>query len=208
MRRPPNHHRDAQQRILLAQAAARLMAESGLRDFSVAKRKAAEQLGIHHGRNLPGNEEIEAALHDYQRLFQHDFQYQQLHQLRLTSLQAMQLLAPFSPRLVGSVVTGSADQYSPIQLHLFADTSEEVGVFLMEHKIPAAQDERRVHYQGGREEQRPLYRFIAGENTLELTVFPINGLRQSPLSPVDGRPMHRATLAELQRLLENGADNR
>lgn len=208
MRRPPNHHREAQQRILLAQTAARLMAESGLRDFAVAKQKAAEQLGIHHSRDLPGNKEIEAALRDYQRLFQHDLQHQQLHQLRLTALQAMQLLAPFSPRLVGAVLTGSADQHSPIHLHLFADTSEEVGIFLMEHKIPADQDERRVHYQAGKEEQRPLYRFIAGENALELTVFPAKGLRQSPLSPIDGRPMRRANLAELQQLLEDEAASR
>jgi hypothetical protein len=208
MRRAPSHHRDPQQRILLAQAAARLMAESGLRDFAAAKRKAAEQLGIHHSHNLPGNEEIEAALRDYQRLFQHDLQQQQLQQLRQVAQQAMQLLAPFSPRLVGPVLTGSADQHSPIQLHLFPDTSEEVGIFLMEHKIPTEQDERHILYPGGREEQRPLYRFIAGESRLELTIFPTNGLRQSPLGPIDGRPMHRANLAELQRLLDNEADNR
>lgn len=205
MGRQANHHRDAQQRILVAQAAARLMAESGVRDFTTAKRKAAEQLGIHHSRNLPSNEEIEAALREYQQLFQHDNHKQRLRELRLTALQAMKLLAPFSPRLVGPVLNGTADQYSPVYLHLFADTAEEVGIFLLQHKIPFEQAERRVHYAGGREEQRPLYRFIAGEHALELTVFPPNGMRQSPLGPVDRRAMQRASREELERLMDDEA---
>jgi hypothetical protein len=179
------------------------MAEGGVRDFASAKHKAAEQLGIHHSRNLPGNDEIEAALREYQQLFQHDSHARQLRELRQTALQAMKLLTPFSPRLVGPVLNGTADQYSPVYLHLFADTAEEVGIFLMQHKIPFEQAERRVQYAGGREEQRPLYRFMAGEHALELTVYPPNGMRQPPLSPVDGRGMQRASREELQRRLDD-----
>jgi hypothetical protein len=188
--------------MLFAQTAARIMAESGLRDFAAAKRKAAERLGLQHQRGLPGNDEIEAALRGYQQLFQHDAQAKQLHALRQTALRAMKLLTPFSPRLVGPVLNGTADQYSPIYLHLFADTAEEVGIYLMEHKIPFEQSERRVHYGGGREEMRPLYRFFAGDDALELTVFPANGIRHAPLSPIDGNPMPRASREALTRLLD------
>lgn len=205
MRRQPNHHHDVQQRILVAQTAARLMAQGGSRDFASAKRKAAEQLGIQHSRNLPANDEIEAALREYQQLFQHDSQREQLHELRHTALQAMKLLSPFSPRLVGPVLNGTADQYSPIYLHLFADTPEQVSLFLMEQKIPFEQTERRVRYPAGREESYPLYRFLAGEQTLELTVFPPKSIRQPPLSPVDGKAMPRASSDELQRIMEEEA---
>ncbi len=201
MGRHSNPQREAQQRILLAQAAARLMAEGGVRDFAAAKRKAAEQLGVTGKRNLPDNLEIEAALREYQQLFQHDTQQQQLHELRQSALQAMKLLSPFSPRLVGPVLNGTADRHSPIYLHLFADTSEAVDIFLMEHKIPCEHGERPVRYSGGREEQRPLFRFHAGEHAVELTVFPLNGIRQAPLSPVDGKPTRRADQKELMRLL-------
>lgn len=204
MGRQPNLHRDAEQRLLLAQTAARLIAEGGLRDFAMAKRKAAAQLGVDPGRNLPDNAEIEAALRDYQRLFQQDRHPQQLRELRQTALQAMRLLSRFSPRLVGAVLNGTADRHTPVHLHLFADTSEEVNIFLMDHKIPFTQAERHVHYKGGREEYRPMLRFMAGEVVLELTLFPIGGLRQAPLSPVDGRPSHRASLEELQRVLDRG----
>ncbi len=176
-----------------------------MRDFAAAKRKAAEQLGIHHSRNLPANDEIETALREYQQLFQHQSQVRQLTELRQTALKAMKLLSPFSPRLVGPVLNGTADQYSPIYLHLFADTPEQVSLYLMEQKIPFEQAERRVHYAKGREEHYPLYRFIAGEQVLELTVFPPVAIRQPPLSPVDGKSMQRASREELLRLVEEEA---
>lgn len=178
------------------------MAESGLHDFSSARRKAAEQLGVHNQRLLPANDEIEVALREYQRLFQHNSQSEALLALRHTALNAMRLFAPFKPRLVGPVLNGTADRYTPIYLHLFADTPEELGIFLMEQKMPFEQSERHVRYPGEREEQRPLFRFMAGEESLELTLFPPQGLREAPLSPVDGKPMHRAEQGELQRLID------
>ncbi len=48
----------------------------------------------------------------------------------------------------------------------------------------------------------PVYRFVAGDVTLDLAVFPLLGLRQAPLSPVDGRPMPRIALAALRKLAE------
>lgn len=59
-----------ERRYRLAHEAARLMAESGVRDFHQAKLKAAERLGIHDDASLPRNREIEDALREYQRLFQ------------------------------------------------------------------------------------------------------------------------------------------
>src|SRR5262249_46662420 len=51
-----------QMRARIAAAAARLMAEDGLEDFALAKRKAARQLGAEDTQSLPKNEEIEAEL--------------------------------------------------------------------------------------------------------------------------------------------------
>jgi len=49
-------------RARIAAAAARLMAEDGIDDFALAKRKAAKQLGVVESQALPGNDEIEAEL--------------------------------------------------------------------------------------------------------------------------------------------------
>ena len=49
-------------RARIAAAAARLMAEDGIDDFALAKRKAARQLGAPDTEALPANQEIEAEL--------------------------------------------------------------------------------------------------------------------------------------------------
>ena len=39
---------------------------------------------------------------------------------------------------------------------------------------------------------------------IDATVFPVDGIRQAPISPVDGRPMRRADASELEALLAEG----
>ena len=56
-------------RMHLAAAAARIMAEEGIDDFALAKRKALRRLGADEREPLPANEEIEAELRDYLALY-------------------------------------------------------------------------------------------------------------------------------------------
>lgn len=196
----PKH--DPHQRLLIAQTAARLMSESGIRDFALAKRKAAAQHGVTHTRNLPSNEEIEHALLEYQRLFLSASQPARLKLLRQTAVKAMRLLKAFQPRLVGPVLNGSADAHTPIYLHLFADTPEQVLFFLMEQHIPHEQGERHVQLASGQAHTYPKFSFVAGDISIELTVYPADAQRQVPLSPVDGKPMKRADLRQVEKLLQ------
>lgn len=192
-------------RQLIAMEAARLMAEQGVNDYHAAKRKAAHRLGAPDTHNMPRNEEIEAELGAYQRLFQAERHPRRLRELRLAAAEAMRLLDPFQPRLVGSVLSGTAHAHSEVNLHLFADVPDEVGVFLLGHGIPYETDARQVRH--GQDEAAvpvPVYRFVAGDVVINLTVFPVSGLRQAPRSPVDGHAMRRLTLAGLLQLLEQG----
>jgi hypothetical protein len=192
--------RQAQQRAHIAREAARVMVEGGIRDFQLAKRKALERLRLGDARVLPRNDEIEAAVHEYQRLFRADRQPAHLDTLRRVAIEAMRLLAPFKPRLVGPVLTGSADEHSEVWLHLFSDPPEEVGWFLMERRIPHTPGERRLRMAGDDTERLPTYRFLAGEVGVELVVFSARFRSRVPLSPVDGRPMRRANLESVEAL--------
>lgn len=178
-----------------------MLAEGGAATFDAARRKAQERLGSGPLRPPPANAEIEQALIEYQRLFQGDTQPRALRELREAALHAMRLLAPFDPRLVGPVLAGTADSGSIVYLHLFADTPETVAVFLMDRQIPFEHDERQVRFGPEQRELLPLYRFVAGDIVVELTVFPAHGLRRPPLSPVDNRPMRRADTAAVEQLL-------
>ncbi len=191
-------------RHALAQEAARIMADQGIEDFLHAKRKAADRLGVHDAAVLPKNIEIEAALRAHQRLFGGDLHDHTLKEQRRIALDAMHLLREFHPRLVGSVLNGTATRYSDINLHLFADRPESVAIELLESGIAHEFYERRVKMDAERSVNYPALRFETGGRTLDATVFPIDGIRQSPYSPVDGRPMKRADRREVAELIAAG----
>lgn len=47
----------------------------------------------------------------------------------------------------------------------------------------------------------PTVRFDIGDETIEAFVFARDGIRQAPISPVDGKPMRRAGIPEVSGLL-------
>lgn len=187
------------QRRQLAELAARLMVDGGIRDFAVAKAKAADRLGVVDG--LPSNRDIEQALIEYQALFRAGEHEDELRRLRNTAREAMGFFAEFDPCLTGAVLSGSAGPHSPVELHLFADLPESVGMFLDDQRFPYETDEKRFKDGRGGYQFFPVYRFVADETPIEVVVFPSLGRRQSPPSLVDGRPMERADLMRLEQLL-------
>lgn len=189
------------QRLGVAQEAARIMREEGVRDYLAAKRKAATRLGVTDRSALPGNDEIAAAVSEQQRIFGGDAYRERLRALRKVAREAMRLLDGFEPRAVGAVLSGAITEHSEVGLHVFADAPEAVALRLMEREIPYAVTERRVRYTPDRQETCPAYSFLAGDVEVEVTVFPERGIRQPPASPVDGRPMQRARLGELEALI-------
>lgn len=197
--------RAEQLRRALAQEAARIMSEQGIDDYGLAKRKAAERLGATDNAALPKNTEIEAALAEHQRLFESMTHASELSELRRTALQAMRLLKRFQPRLVGPVLTGTASAHSDVTLHLFAEGAESVALHLMEQGVPHRMAERRLRYEPSRLVSYPVIQFVAGGQPIDAVIFPIDGIRQSPASPVDGRPMRRADAAEVESLLMKDA---
>ena len=108
-------------RASIASAAARLMAEDGITDFHLAKRKAARQLGLPEHTAFPDNAEVEAELRAYRSLYQGEEHEELLLALRQTALDLLELLAPFNPYLTGSVLSGVAGPHSDINLILFED---------------------------------------------------------------------------------------
>ena len=193
-------------RRALAQEAARIMAEHGISDFLAAKRKAAERLGVSDGAALlPKNSEIESALAEYQRLFGGESFVTALTAQRRAALTAMRALSEFSPRLVGAVLTGTATEHSEVQLHLFTERAESVVLTLLERRIPHEVTERRMRFNAEHVRAFPGVRFELEAHSIEAIVFPTDGIRQAPVSPVDGRPMRRASTLEVEALLAQPA---
>jgi hypothetical protein len=199
-----NSPRSENLRRAIAQEAARVMAEHGIQDFRAAKRKAAERFGVAEDGSLPSNAEVEASLLEYQRLFAADTHGVTLRAQRSVALRAMRSLAVFSPRLVGPVLAGTATPHNDVQLHLFTDQPESVALNLLDRGVGHDVGEHRLRIDAERFQVFPSVQFEIDAQTIDATVFPVDGIRQAPISPVDGRPMRRADASELEALLAEG----
>lgn len=193
--------RTRERRQQLAHEAARLMAEGGIRDYHLAKLKAAQRLGIHDDASLPRNREIEEALREYQRLFLGSDQAFEVRRRREAAVNALEFFRDFEPRLVGATLEGTADGNSEVALQLHCDDADAVPRWLDEHGIPTQSHSRHLRLDRQREADFPVWLFSAEDLSFDLTVLPADVVRQAPLSGVDGKPMRRASLAQLRVLL-------
>lgn len=193
--------RTHQLRRRVAIEAARLISEHGIRDYQLAKRKAARHVGVSEDGYLPRNREIEEALREHQRLFRSDAQPQALRLRREAAREAMRFLQLFEPRLVGPVLDGTADGHSAVNLHVFDDSPEAVHGFLHDHGVAFETRGRTLRLDRTRTGEFPVVLFDADGVAIDVTIFPRDALRQAPLGPVDERPQQRASLAALDALL-------
>jgi hypothetical protein len=122
---------------------------------------------------------------------------------RRNAVAAMRLLAEFNPRLVGSVLDGTADQHARIALHVFADSPEDVVLYFLEQGRSFTQEQRQIRWFDGKHRIIPLIIFELDDTIVELSVFEPLHLRQAPPSPIDGKPQQRATLMEAECLLSD-----
>ena len=125
-------------RTRIAQSAARFIAEHGITDWALAKRKAARQLMLPETTGLPSNEEIEAALADHHALFGGDAHALTLRLQRTEALGWMRRLAAWEPLLVGGVAAGWATAHSDVRIELVADDSKAVEIALVSRGIAYA----------------------------------------------------------------------
>lgn len=187
-------------RVRIAAAAARIMAEEGIDDFALAKRKAARRLGAADSEALPGNPEIEAALREYRALYQAEEHSERIAELRRIALDAMRALERFSPYLTGPVLAGLAGPYADIDLQLFPESSKEVELYLLDRNIPyEASDERR--YTGDRARAAAVLSLEWQGVPLRLSVFDPRDERSALKTSPAGRVAARAGIAEVQALV-------
>jgi hypothetical protein len=196
-------------RQMIAQQAARMMAEDGINDFAYAKKKAGKQLGVSDGSVLPTNAEIEEEIRLYHNIYNADEQPLELAKLRKAALMTMQLFERFNPYLTGSVLDGTAGKFSQTNIHLFADSAKDVEIFLLSQQIPFDSSEKsyRVSDKPSKDKKDKL-RKIVPVFTLEtelgiqkISVFDVDDMRVATKRTSDGSNAERADISDLQALL-------
>ena len=192
-------------RTRIAAAAARIMAEDGVEDFALAKRKAARQLGAENTQSLPRNEEIEIELRAYQSLYQGDEHRERIQYLRQRALEAMQLLAQFHPYLSGSVLKGIAGRYCDIDLQLFTDDIKTLELFLLNRNIPYDAFEQR-HFAGDTARAVSVLKLELQGVAVNLAIYALKDERATLKATCAGRSMERAGIKAVTQLLASSGD--
>ena len=122
--------RAQRERTCIAQGAARLIAEHGITDWALARRKAARQLMLPDGAVMPSHDDILQALANHHALFGDEAHAASLRRQREEALGWMRKLAQWSPLLVGGVAAGWATEHSDVRLELIADDPKAVEMTL------------------------------------------------------------------------------
>jgi hypothetical protein len=166
------------------------MAEHGIHDHALAKRKAARQLGVTSASLLPGNDEIDEAFKAYQALFEADSHEQDLDILRQQAVDVMDVLARFHPVLTGGLAQGVASRHSDIELEVYSDSSKEFEQFLLNADIAFKSEERRTG---------SYFTLFAEPVDVEVRILPVQTLQSAPRDA--GETRRRMTAEQLRQLL-------
>ncbi len=178
----------------VAGVAARLMAEEGIGDVALAKRKAMRRLALPRNAVLPDDSQVESELRAYHRLFQDDEQRARSAFLLRKAASLMTVLQRFNPYLTGAVLEGTAGRYAEIDLQLFPDSAKDVEIFLLDRRIP-------YHHSTPRNDRAEAVLTVAdAEAIANLVVYRRDAERVAGKTR-DGRTRERARLASVEELL-------
>jgi len=185
----------------IAWEAARMMYEREESEYYRAKMKAARKInqGWVKPADLPANTEIRDQIQIMARLYEGESRTDNLLEMRLAALALMRRLAPFRPRLIGSVLTGHVRHGSDIDLHLFSDTTEAITHLLDQDGQDYAVERKQVRKHG--EERIFTHIHLIDEHPFELTIYPSNQAHFVFKSSITGKAIERASIAELEQFL-------
>ena len=195
-------------RAQIAAMAAELMVNEQVKQYFTAKRLAAKRL-LGRGRakslryrphDLPSNGEIKDALLELVERTEGEARFRRLFAMRISALEAMEALAPFTPRLIGSVATGHVRAGSDVDLHVFAPDPLDVVAHVRSLGWP--HEVQQVSIVKGGKPMDFTHVHIEDVFPIELTVHEPMALRHRPRSSTDGKPIVRLSLAAVRALCE------
>ena len=198
----PKHRsrRDQNLRLHLAYLAARLIAEDGVADYATAKQKAARQAGLSDAALLPDNNEIEAALREYQGLYQSEDQPAHVRRLREVAVKVMREFGEFRPALVGSVLSGTAGPHSDVNLQLYTDDPKALTLFLLNRRYRFEEGSKSLR-RGGRLDSVPQISLEVDDVTVTMTVLDRDDERSALRARSDDEAPVRARLEQVEAML-------
>ena len=122
-------------KISVANLAAQLIMEEGIKDYLFAKKKAAKSLGLNENVTLPTNSQIDKAIDDFNKIFNSNIDIEFLQQFKTQALEVMNIFENFKPHLMNQLSQGIIPKFPEIKINLFADNLKDVEYVLLNSEL-------------------------------------------------------------------------
>jgi len=122
-------------KVSVANLAAQLIMEEGIKDYLFAKKKAAKSLGLNENVNLPTNSQIDKAIDDFNKIFNPNIDIEFLQQFKTQALEVMNIFKNFKPHLMNQLSQGIIPKFPEIKINLFADNLKDVEYVLLNSEL-------------------------------------------------------------------------
>ena len=182
----------------LALEAARLMVERIETEYLHAKERAILLLGLPYNTPYPTNRQIKEYIAQLtRRQLGADVMAARVRDMRHIAEEIMTVLADFDPHLIGSTLSGQIRDSSDIDLHVYCNHHSEVEQRLANFGFEDVEPEYVENQKG----TFVHLRWLENSYPVEITLHNWSQRLEIPISSVTGKPMKRADLDALRRLL-------
>ena len=137
-------------KLSVANLAAQLIMEEGIKDYLYAKKKAAKSLGINENANLPTNSQIDKAIDEFNKIFNPNIDIEFLQQFKTQALEVMSIFKNFKPHLMDQLSQGIIPKFPEIKINLFADNLKDVEYVLLNSELSYDFKEVKMNAKGGK----------------------------------------------------------
>lgn len=189
-------------RQTIALEAAKMMYDRTESEYFTAKRKAARKMGInfrYHPMDLPSNREIRDEILSIAHLYEGQGHAEKLKQMRLYALWLMRELQSFTPKLIGSTLTGHIRKGSDIDIHIFSASLTPVTQVLENMGLQYHVERKRIVKYNT--ERHFTHIHLHGLFEAELTLYSPEFIHYRFKSSITGKPIEFATVKQLESLI-------
>ena len=137
-------------KISVANLAAQLIMEEGIKDYLFAKKKAAKSLGLNENVSLPTNSQIDKAIDDFNKIFNPNIDIEFLQQFKNQALEVMNIFKNFKPHLMNQLSEGIIPKFPEIKINLFADNLKDVEYVLLNSEMSYDFKEVKMNIKEGK----------------------------------------------------------
>ena len=134
----------------VANLAAQLIMEEGIKDYLFAKKKAAKSLGLNENVSLPTNSQIDKAIDDFNKIFNPNIDIEFLQQFKTQALEVMNIFKNFKPHLMNQLSQGIIPKFPEIKINLFADNLKDVEYVLLNSELSYDFKEVKMNIKEGK----------------------------------------------------------